>query len=115
MALLYILENKNGKHYVGITSKSLSERVNKHNRGEVFSTKFFKPWKLIYFERYNTFKEARIREIQIKSWHGGNAFKKLLDRAVGSSNGRIHGSGPWHLGSNPSPTALFKSKFGGMK
>lgn len=110
MVFLYILENNTGKHYIGITSQSLQERLSKHNGGDVFSTKFFVPWKIVYSERYNTYKEARLREKRVKSWHGGNALRKLLDRAVGSANGRQTGSGPVNLGSNPSPTALSKNK-----
>lgn len=116
MVLLYILENRIGKHYIGITSLSLKERLAKHNKGGVYSTKFGRPWKIIYWEKYKNFKIARERERQIKSWHGGNALKKLIGRAVGSSNGRTAGSGPVNLGSNPSPTALPTSlKFGGVK
>ena len=60
----------------------------------------------MYFEKYNTYEEVRLREKEIKSWHGGNAFKKLIGKTAGSSNGRTHPSGGWYLGSNPSPAAL---------
>ena len=116
MVLLYILENNSGKHYIGITSQTLEERLAKHNKGEVYSTKFGRLWKVIYWEKYANFKIAREREKQIKSWHGGNALKKLIGIAVGSANGRPVGSEPINLGSNPSPTALPTSlKFGGVK
>ena len=107
---LYILKNINGRHYIGITKLDINERVKKHNRGEVFSTKFGKPWHLLYFERYKTYKVAREREKEIKSWHGGNSFKKLLRNAGGSSNGRTHASEAWYLGSNPGPPALRRRK-----
>jgi putative endonuclease len=110
MVCLYILENKKGKHYIGITSQSPQERLLKHNKGEVFSTKFFLPWEVVYLESYNTYKEARLREKQIKSWHGGNAFKKLLGRSARSANGRQTGSEPVNLGSNPSLAALPRRK-----
>lgn len=106
MALVYILENHHGKHYIGITSLSPETRLAKHNRGEVYSTRFGKPWTLIYREKHISIKVARTREKQIKSWHGGNAFKKLVRRAVGSANGRQTGSEPVNPGSNPGPTAL---------
>ena len=112
MVLLYILENDQGKHYTGITSVPLKSRVAKHNRGEVCSTKFYRPWSLIYSEEFGDFESARKREKQIKSWHGGNAFKKLIGSAAGSSNGRTADSGSVYLGSNPSPAALpVKDKF----
>ena len=116
MVSLYILENEHGVYYVGITSVPLPNRVKRHNNGEVRSTRKGKPWKLIYSEEYNDFISARSREIKIKSWHGGNAFKRLVAGAVGSSNGRTTDSGSVYLGSNPSPTALvIKTKFGGVK
>ena len=106
MVYVYILKNKNAKFYTGITSLSPEDRLVRHNNGEVFSTKFGKPWRIIYFEEASTMKEARKREKQIKSWHCGNAFKKLLFKAAGSANGRPMDSESMNLGSIPSPAAL---------
>lgn len=64
---LYILENKNKKHYIGISRLSPEIRLGRHNRGEVFSTRFNKPWKVIYIEVHNNYSEARKREKQIKN------------------------------------------------
>ena len=104
---VYILKNKEGKHYTGITKLPLKNRLLRHNKGDIYSTKFGRPWHLVYFEIYGSYKLARKREKQIKSWHGGDAFKKLLKDKVsisrGSSNGRTLGSGPSNLGSNPGP------------
>ncbi|HRY62194.1 MAG TPA: GIY-YIG nuclease family protein [Candidatus Paceibacterota bacterium] len=87
-AFLYILENTAKSHYVGITESEPEKRLIRHNKGDVFSTKYKRPWKLIYVEEFENMKEARLRERQIKSWHGGNAFRKFLVKAAGSSNGR---------------------------
>lgn len=106
MAFVYILENRYGKYYVGITSLGPESRLARHNQGRVYSTKFGKPWTIIHREKHISIKAARIREKEIKSWHGGNAFKKLVHRAVGSANGRQTGSEPVNPGSNPGPTAL---------
>lgn len=47
-------------------------------------------------------KNIRELEIFIKIAY----YKKQCFYVIaGSSNGRIHGSGPWHLGSSPSPAA----------
>ena len=105
---LYILENNKGKHYVGITKLNPKQRLLKHNRREVYSTKFDTPWILVYFQEYKDYEEARQREKQIKSWHGGATLKRFLGKAAGSSNGRTHASGAWYLGSSPSPAALPK-------
>ncbi len=45
----------------------------------------------------------------------GNAFKRLIASAAGSSNGRTTDSESVYLGSNPNPAALVVSKYGGMK
>ena len=59
---LYILENEKGKHYTGITRLKPEESLLEHSRREVYSTKFDVPWKLIYFQEYKDYKEARQRE-----------------------------------------------------
>jgi len=42
------------------------------------STKNFRPWEIVYKEFFDTKQEAYRRELQIKSYKGGQAFKKLL-------------------------------------
>ncbi len=100
---------------MGITKLNAAERLEKHNRGEVFSTKFDRPWKILYQEEYDNYKLAREREKQIKNWHGGNAFKNFLRTAAGSSNGRTSPFGGEYLGSSPSPAAVRRRDFGGVK
>ena len=106
---LYILQNSLGKHYTGITKLEPKTRLAKHNRGGVQATKFGRPWELIRVERYHDYQTARNRERQIKGWHGGNAMKKLLRRAAGSSSGRTSAFGAEYPGSNPGPAALRES------
>ncbi len=86
MCNLYVLQNLKNKYYVGITELLPEMRLLRHNKGDVYSTKFGRPWKLIYTEKYKDMLEARKREKEIKSWHGGNAFKKFLIVIVESSN-----------------------------
>lgn len=78
MAFLYILKNINNKYYIGITEIKVADRLLRHNRGDVKSTKLGRPWCIIYVENFISMVEARKREKQIKSWKGGNAFKKLI-------------------------------------
>ena len=106
MAYVYILKNKQSRYYTGITELKVDKRLERHNKGDVFSTKLGRPWELIHFEFYRTLKEARDREKQIKNWKGGNAFKKLVSKAAGSANGRPHDSESCNPGSNPGPAAL---------
>ncbi len=74
----YILKSKiNGKHYIGST-EDLEKRLIKHNSGQVKATKHYKPWGIIHQEMFLTRNEAYKRELQIKKYKGGEAFKKLL-------------------------------------
>ncbi len=68
---------KNGRHYIG-HAHNINDRLLRHNAGQVKSTKNYKPWQLIYTEKYNTKVEANRRELEIKSYKGGIKFKKLL-------------------------------------
>ena len=102
---LYILENKVGKHYIGITRLNPNQRLLRHNNGDVYSTKFGKPWNLVYFQEYKDYKEARQKEKQVKSWHGGDTLKRFLDKVAGSSNGRTWAFEAQYPGPNPGPAA----------
>jgi putative endonuclease len=78
MYKVYILQSiNNSGYYIGHTG-DLDKRLAKHNAGLVKSTKFKKPWKIIYAENYKTKSEACRREIEIKNYKGGIKFKKLL-------------------------------------
>ncbi len=74
----YILQSdKSGKYYVGSTS-NLDKRIERHNAGRNKSTKSQRPWRLVYKEQYSTKQDAYRREMEIKSYKGGVAFKKLF-------------------------------------
>jgi len=80
MYQIYILESKtNGRYYIGHT-ENMAIRLKRHNRGLVKSTKNYKPWKIIHTENYDTKQEAYRRELEIKSYKGGSAFKKLIKK-----------------------------------
>ena len=70
--IVYILiSEKDGKYYYGYTS-NLEERLARHNNGLVKSTKARTPFKVHYFEIFNTKTEAIKREIFFKSIEGYN-------------------------------------------
>ena len=79
MYFIYIIESLIViRYYIGST-ENLEIRLSAHNSGKVKSIRAYKPWELVYTERFDTKSEAIKRERQIKSYKGGNAFKKLLN------------------------------------
>ncbi len=75
---VYILKSKkDNKFYIGSTS-DVAARLNYHNSGRQRSTRHRIPFSIVYEEAFNCKSEALKREKQIKSYKGGNAFKKLL-------------------------------------
>ena len=63
---VYVLKSKkDGKLYIGFTT-DLEARIQKHNDGEVFSTKGRRPFELIYYEGYKSLVDARRREKNLK-------------------------------------------------
>ena len=83
MFYVYILKSINSNHYyIGHTSK-LKGRLSDHNLGLVKSTKKYLPWKIVHTETFKTKSEAYKRELQIKSYKGGNAFKELIKSVSG--------------------------------
>ena len=78
MYYVYILKSKkNGKYYIGST-EDLEPRIIRHNSGKSNFTKKGIPWILIYNEQFNNRNDAHAREMKIKSYKGGAAFKKLI-------------------------------------
>lgn len=78
MACVYILysESKNN-FYTGSSRKNDSKvRLKSHNSGKVKSTKSGRPWTLIHIEKYFIYKEARKREIFLKSGMGRKWIKE---------------------------------------
>lgn len=77
MYFIYAIKSqKDGRIYVGL-SLNIKNRIIEHNAGYVFSTKGFRPWKLIYQEEVNDRKEARLREKYFKSGFGKELLKSI--------------------------------------
>jgi putative endonuclease len=72
MPCVYILYSpKSGKKYVGSTHESTpTERLLAHNAGKAKSTKFGKPWIVIYEECAIDYTSARKRELFLKTGAG---------------------------------------------
>lgn len=74
----YILQSKkDNKYYIGSTG-NLDGRITQHNAGATTSTRNRRPFILVYFESFTSKAESLKRERQIKSYKGGEAFKKIL-------------------------------------
>ncbi|TAK95047.1 GIY-YIG nuclease family protein [Patescibacteria group bacterium] len=83
MGFVYILQSeRSGRYYIGSTA-DLNRRLTEHNSGlgGIFS-KNNKPWKLICYKSLVSISEARSEEKKIKSYKGGNAFKKIINGEV---------------------------------
>ena len=78
MYYVYILQSRrdNG-YYIGYTS-DLEKRLKEHNSGKTRFLRHRLPIDLIYVEEFESKRDAKARECQIKSWKGGGAFKRLI-------------------------------------
>jgi putative endonuclease len=79
MFTTYVLQNTSSKKYYIGSTNNLERRLSEHNRGQTKSTRKEGKWVLIYKEIYSTNKESKLRERMIKSYKGGNGFKKMLE------------------------------------
>ena len=74
---VYVLRSlKSGRRYIGSTS-DLTKRLQNHNAGKVRSTKFYRPYEIIYREVFPTKTEALKREKFFKTIDGYNFLKSL--------------------------------------
>ena len=78
MIYTYILKSlKDNQFYTGST-KDLKTRLKQHNDGLVESTKFRRPFNLIYYEACLNDHDARVREQYLKSAWGKRYIKNSL-------------------------------------
>jgi putative endonuclease len=77
MLFVYALQSQQKNFiYVGMTD-NIERRLKEHNSGNVRSTKFYRPLKVIYTEPHRTRIEARSREKYLKSGIGKEFLKSL--------------------------------------
>lgn len=78
MFYVYLLQSFiDGGYYIGFAS-DLKKRLQKHNRGEVHSTKSRRPLKLIYYEASLNKADALRREIYLKTAWGRRYVKNRI-------------------------------------
>ena len=74
---VYALKSqKYNRIYVGI-SKDPERRLKEHNKSDTKSTKYYKPWILIYKKSIGSRIEARKEEKRLKSGSGREFLKSL--------------------------------------
>jgi len=81
MFSVYVLRSlKNGKHYVGFTSKDPEERLRQHRSGSSQWSRQNGPLELVHKEMFDDKESAQRREKFLKSGHGRSYLKKLVFR-----------------------------------
>jgi len=72
MYYVYVLQSKvDNSTYIGST-EDLRKRFKEHNQGKTKSIKHKRPYRLVYYEAYETKTQSRKREIELKN----NGFEK---------------------------------------
>ncbi len=72
----YVLWSPTGKRfYIGI-SENRQQRLDQQNDGVFRWTTPYRPWELVHEEKYEDYRHARIREIELKKQKGGQNFFK---------------------------------------
>ncbi|MFA5945343.1 MAG: GIY-YIG nuclease family protein [Patescibacteria group bacterium] len=75
MYYVYVLFCADQNLYIGY-SENLKQRIETHQAGGAKSTKHRRPVELIYYECYRNKKDAKAREIYLKSGAGHKQMKK---------------------------------------
>ena len=84
MQHVYILQSKRHKEkiYIGNTD-DVNIRLNEHNSGKNYSTKLYKPYRIVYYEAYLNRLDALNREHKLK--HHGiviGHLKRIIERSL---------------------------------
>jgi len=82
MYYVYLTKSKkDNKSYIGLTN-DLRKRLMEHNQGLSKSTKYRRPWALVYYEAYASLKDAQTREQKLKKFK--NSYAELRKRIINS-------------------------------
>ena len=80
-----LLSQKDGRFYTGSTG-NLRKRIDEHNNGEVLSTKYRRPLRLIYYEACLNKYDALRREKYLKTGMGKRYLQNRLKRSLVTSS-----------------------------
>lgn len=86
---VYVLQSiSDNGFYIGFTS-NLKARLLEHANGNVISTKFRRPFRLIHYEFFINITDAKARAKFLKSGFGRRQLKESLKRTL-AQNIKIH-------------------------
>lgn len=89
MAFVYILQDKiSGKHYTG-SCLELSTRIKRHKKHTGGRTTSIGDWFIVCSKEFASLKEARSVERLLKSYKGGNGFKKVIKEWKKENEGNV--------------------------
>jgi len=83
MYFVYVIQSeKDGSTYIGFTG-NINKRLKEHNQGKTRSIKSKVPFKMVYFEEFESKTEARKREILLKknSFAKEQLFNKIFEKS----------------------------------
>lgn len=80
-----LLSKKDNKFYTGFTD-NLRRRITEHNSGKVESTKFRRPFDLVYFEGCRNKRDALHREKYLKTTYGKRYLRNRMKFDLGNDN-----------------------------
>ena len=78
MFYAYVLKSVNHNYYYKGHCQDLDKRLEQHNSGMTFSTRPYRPFKIVYFESFDFETDAIRREKYFKSAAGRRFLKKVL-------------------------------------
>lgn len=76
---VYIIQSlKNQSFYIG-SSTDYKRRLCQHNSGNVQSTKYKRPYKLVFVQQFNSLEEANKIELKLKRWKRRDFIEKIIE------------------------------------
>ncbi len=77
MYTVYIIRDNNGKLYKGMTN-NLERRIREHRSGKTITTSRMSDFLVVYTEEFSEMRDARKREVYLKSAAGRRFLKKVI-------------------------------------
>lgn len=82
MPFVYIIQDKISKKYYTGSCVNLKIRLSRHKRHTAARTTRQGEWNLVCYLETKTIQGARLIERKIKSYKGGNAFKRIINGEI---------------------------------